>query len=111
MVSGGEEFHPGPETRLDHSELLGNKVLLKHKREKLLTQISEGGRKSALLARVGNGVIYCPISYYDESKECPEVAKILLDPLPQFTFQDNRISQKTLKKEKLSSSRIRNRAV
>ena len=33
-------------------------------------------------------------------------AKILLDPLPQSTFQDNRISQKALRKEKLSSSRI-----
>ena len=28
---GGEEFNPGPETRLDRSELLCNKVLLKHK--------------------------------------------------------------------------------
>ena len=27
----GEEFNPGPETRLDHSELLCNKVLLKYK--------------------------------------------------------------------------------
>ena len=31
LVSGGEEFNPGPETRLDHSELLCNKVLLKYK--------------------------------------------------------------------------------
>ena len=28
---GGEEFKPGPETRLDRSELLCNKVLLKYK--------------------------------------------------------------------------------
>ena len=28
---GGEEFNPGPETRLDRSELLCNKVLLKYK--------------------------------------------------------------------------------
>ena len=34
LASGGEEFNPGPETRLDHSELLCNKVLLKYKREK-----------------------------------------------------------------------------
>ena len=27
----GEEFNPGPETKLDHSELLCNKVLLKNK--------------------------------------------------------------------------------
>ena len=31
LVSGGEEFNPGPEMRLGHSELLCNKVLLKYK--------------------------------------------------------------------------------
>ena len=31
LAPGGEEFNPGPETRLDRSELLCNKVLLKHK--------------------------------------------------------------------------------
>ena len=31
LASGGEEFNPGPETRLDCSELLCNKVLLKYK--------------------------------------------------------------------------------
>ena len=36
LASGGEEFNPGPETRLDRSELLCNKVLLKYK----------GGRES-----------------------------------------------------------------
>ena len=34
LASGGEEFSPGPEMRLDLSELLCNKVLLKYKREK-----------------------------------------------------------------------------
>ena len=34
LASGGEEFNPGPETRLDHSELLCNKVLLKYKGER-----------------------------------------------------------------------------
>ena len=34
MAFGGEEFNPGPETRLDSSELLCNKVVLKYKREK-----------------------------------------------------------------------------
>ena len=33
LASGGEEFNPGPETRLDHSEILYNKVLLKYKRD------------------------------------------------------------------------------
>ena len=37
LASGGEEFNPGPETRLDGSEFLCNKVLLKYKEIKLLT--------------------------------------------------------------------------
>ena len=44
------------------------------------------GQKEYLLAGVGNGVIYLLISYYNESKECLKFVKILLDPLPQFTF-------------------------
>ena len=31
LASRGEEFNPGPEMRLDRSELLYNKVLLKYK--------------------------------------------------------------------------------
>ena len=31
LASRGEEFNPGPETKLDRSELLCNKVLLKYK--------------------------------------------------------------------------------
>ena len=31
LAFGGDKFNPGPETRLDHSELLCNKVLLKYK--------------------------------------------------------------------------------
>ena len=31
LASGGDEFNLGSETRLDHSELLCNKVLLKYK--------------------------------------------------------------------------------
>jgi len=34
LVSGGEEFNPGPEKRLDLSELVCNKVLLKYKRDR-----------------------------------------------------------------------------
>ena len=34
LASGGEEFNLGPETRLDHSELLCNRVLLKYKRDR-----------------------------------------------------------------------------
>ena len=31
FLASREEFNPGPEMRLDHSELLCNKVLLKYK--------------------------------------------------------------------------------
>ena len=34
FLASGEEFNPGPETRLDRSELLCNKVLLKYKRDR-----------------------------------------------------------------------------
>jgi len=34
LASGGEEFNPGPVMRLDRSELLCNKVLLKYKRDR-----------------------------------------------------------------------------
>ena len=33
LTPGGEEFNPGPEMRLDRSELLCNKVLLKYRSE------------------------------------------------------------------------------
>ena len=36
LASGGVEFNPGPETRLDCSELLCNKVLLKYQGERKL---------------------------------------------------------------------------
>ena len=34
LASGREEFNPGSEKRLDHSELLCNRVLLKYKRDR-----------------------------------------------------------------------------
>ena len=50
LASGGEEFNPGPETRLDHQELLYSKVLLKCKGDReSFWQASEGGRKSTPL--------------------------------------------------------------
>ena len=33
LACGGEEFNLGPKTRLDHSELLCNKLLLKYRRD------------------------------------------------------------------------------
>ena len=40
------------------------------------------GQKEYPLASVSNGVIYSPVSYYTESKECLEVVKTSLDLLP-----------------------------
>ena len=40
------------------------------------------------------------ISYYSKSKLCLKVVKVLPDPCPEFTFQDDRINQKVFKKEK-----------
>ena len=34
LASGGEEFNLGPVTRLDHSEVLCDKVLVKYKRDR-----------------------------------------------------------------------------
>ena len=39
LAPRGEEFNPGPETRLDRSELLCNKVLLKYKGEEKASDI------------------------------------------------------------------------
>ena len=51
LASGGEEFNPWPVTRLDHSELLYNKVLLKYKRDRasFWHRHQKGGRKSVPL--------------------------------------------------------------
>ena len=74
--------------RLDCSELLCHKVLLKYKRdgESLRHRHQKGGRKECPLASVSNGVTYFLIAYYCESKECLEVVKTFLDPLPSLTF-------------------------
>ena len=40
------------------------------------------GMESAPHAGVSKGVIYLLINYYNKSKECLKVVKILLDPLP-----------------------------
>ena len=60
LVSGGKEFYPGPVTRLDCSELLCNKVLLKYKREKASDIDIRRGHEEcpACLASVSKGVTY-----------------------------------------------------
>ena len=54
----GEEFNLGSEVRLDCSELLCNKVLLKYKREKASDIEIRRGQKECPLTSVSNGVIY-----------------------------------------------------
>ena len=39
LASRGEEFNPGPEMRLDRSELLCNQVLLKYKGDRETSDI------------------------------------------------------------------------
>ena len=56
LAPGGEEFNPGPEMRLDCSELLCNKVLLKYK-EKASDIGIRRGQKEYPLASVNNEVI------------------------------------------------------
>ena len=69
--------------RLDCSELLCNKLLLKYKEIEKASELDiRKGQKECPLTSVSNGVIYLLISYYNESKECLEIVKILLDPLP-----------------------------
>ena len=60
----GEEFNPGPETRLDRSELLCNKVLLKSIKE--IEKASDigirRGQKEYPLVSVSNEFIYSPMN-------------------------------------------------
>ena len=51
LASGRDEFNPGPETRLDRSELLYNKVLLKYKgdRESFWHRHQKGAERVPLL--------------------------------------------------------------
>ena len=59
LVSGGKVFNPGPETRLDLSELLCNRVLLKYKRDReSFWHRHQKGDGECPLASVSKGVIY-----------------------------------------------------
>ena len=71
LAPGGEEFNPGPETRLDRSELLCNKVVLKYKgdsfcllkyKEKASDIGIRRGQKEYPLVSVSSGVIYSPMN-------------------------------------------------
>ena len=70
LAPGGEEFNPGPKTRLDHSELLCNKVLLKYKgdRESFWHRHQMGEKEYPLL--VFSWMLYCHKQPVNERKEC-----------------------------------------
>ena len=69
--------------RLDCSELLCNKLLLKYKEIEKASELDiRKGQKECPLTSVSNGVIYSLISYCSESKECLEVVKTSLDLPP-----------------------------
>ena len=76
MIS--EDLASGPGTRLNHSRAFVLQSFIKVKKERHRHQKGDG---ECPLTSVSNGVIYLLISYYNESKECLEVVKILLDPL------------------------------
>ena len=62
LAPGGEEFNLGPETTLDCSELLCNKVLLKYKgdRESFWHRHQKGAER--VPPSVSNEVIYSPVN-------------------------------------------------
>ena len=82
-------------------DLLCSRVLLKWTRDReSFWRRHQKGTENAHSLVLARELYTFSISYYRKSKECLKVVKILLDPLPRFTFENNRISQKVLKKEK-----------
>ena len=69
-------------------ELMCIRVLLKYEKgqRELLTQTSEGGHRVPPSIVLAKKLYTFLIGYYNKSKECLRVVKILLDLLPQFTF-------------------------
>ena len=63
FLAPGEEFNPRPEKRLDYSELLCNKILLKYKGDReSFSYRHQRGQKEYPLASVSSGVIYSPMN-------------------------------------------------
>jgi len=64
LASRREAFNPGPETRLDHAELLCNRVLLNYKRDRETSDID-----------IRKGQKECPLSQWIEriSRGCKEI--------------------------------------
>ena len=59
---------------------------MKKGQRKLLTQTSEGGWRVPQSLVLARELYTFLIGYYNKSKECLKVAKVLPDPLPQVTF-------------------------
>ena len=107
LASRGEEFNPGPERRLDPSELLCNRVLLKYKRDRYsFWHRHQKGAERVPPFLVLAMELYTLQLVITMNQKNVQMLQRSYYPLPQSTFQDNRISQKALRKEKLSSSRI-----
>ena len=64
VVSRGEEFDPGQETRLPHWNLLGNRILLKYKRER------EREREKAADMDIRKGQKECPLASFWQGVLC-----------------------------------------
>ena len=81
LGSGEEEFRGQRRGLITQS--LCVIVLLKYKRDReSFWHRHQKGQKECPLASVSNGVMYFLTTYYRESKECLEVVKTSLDPLP-----------------------------
>ena len=78
-----EDLASGPETRLDHSELLCGRSFIT---EKGTEEDSDIDIRSASLLVLERELYIFLISYYSKSKEYLKVVKIIPDPFPQFTF-------------------------
>ena len=78
LASREEEFHLGPLTRLDHSELLCNKVLIKYKRDRESFWHNQQGAKRVPPLLVFSKRLYTySVQFSSVAQSCPT----LLDPM------------------------------
>ena len=83
FVISEEDLASGPETKLDHSEVLCGRSFITVKGTEKDSDIDI---RSAPLLVLARELYIFLISYYNKSKESLEVVKIIPDPFPQFTF-------------------------
>ena len=88
MIAEEEDLASEPGTRLDHSRAFVSQGFIKVWKgtEKASDRDIRRGNGECPFIRLSKGVIYFLIVYYNKSKKCLKVVKILLDPLPQFKF-------------------------